>query len=289
MHFKRDFLHRRLTQPKATLMQLKRRVYEIVEVATGDDHASRFFDIFLMTLVCLNIAAVMLETVQSFETRYAPWLRTFDIVSTLIFSIEYVLRVWSITADPQFAHPIKGRLRFAVTPLAIIDLLAILPFYLPLLFPVDLRVMRAFRLIRLLRVLKLGRYSESIRILGNVVRNKREELFVCIFTGLILLIVASSLMYFVENEAQPEMFSSIPGSMWWGVATLTTVGYGDIYPITPLGRLVGAMVSVLGIGMFALPAGILASGFADEIRRTRQKQTTVCPHCGMEVSVHQQH
>jgi voltage-gated potassium channel len=170
----------------------------------------------------------------------------------------------------------------------IIDLIAILPFYLPLLLPFDLRVIRAFRLFRLLRVLKLSRYSESMRVLGNVILSKKEELFICIFTGLVLLIVSSSVMYFIESEAQPEKFSNIPEAMWWGVATLTTVGYGDIYPVTPLGRIIGAMVSILGIGMFALPAGILASGFAEEIRRTheRDERDIVCPHCGMEIEKH---
>lgn len=268
-------------------MLTKRRIYEIVEVAKGDDKTSRAFDILMMLLVCLNIAAVMLETMKSVELHYALWLRQFDLVASIIFTVEYVLRLWSCTADRRYAHPIMGRVRYALTPLALIDLLAILPFFLPLLLPVDLRIIRAFRLFRLLRVLKLGRYSESMRVLGNVVRSKKEELFVCIFTGMILLIVASSLMYFVESEAQPDAFSSIPGAMWWGVATLTTVGYGDIYPITPWGRLIGASVSILGIGMFALPAGILASGFAEEISRNRSKRGLVCPHCGMEINTHQ--
>lgn len=268
-------------------MLTKQRVYEIVEVAKGDDRVSRGFDIFMMLLVCLNIAAVMLETMKSVELHYALWLRQFDFVASIIFTVEYALRLWSCTAEPRYAHPIQGRARYALTPLALIDLLAILPFFLPLLIPVDLRVIRAFRLFRLLRVLKLGRYSESMRVLGNVVRSKKEELFVCIFTGMILLIVASSLMYFVESEAQPDAFSSIPGAMWWGVATLTTVGYGDIYPVTPWGRLIGASVSILGIGMFALPAGILASGFAEEISRNKSKRGLVCPHCGMEINIHQ--
>jgi voltage-gated potassium channel len=125
-----------------------------------------------------------------------------------------------------YADPIKGRIRFALNPLAIIDFLAIMPFYLPILLPVDLGFVRAFRLFRLLRLLKLSRYSESMRVLGNVVRSKKEELSICILTGAVLLITSSSIMYFVENAAQPDSFSSIPEAMWWGVATLTTVSYG---------------------------------------------------------------
>jgi voltage-gated potassium channel len=265
-------------------MLTKKRVYEIIEVAQDDDSASRTFDSFMMVLICLNIAVVIIETLKSIKTGHIVWFSIFDITSTLIFTIEYIVRLWACTADPRYAHPIKGRIRYALTPLALIDLIAILTFYLPLLLPVDLRVVRAFRLFRLLRVLKLSRYSESIQVLGNVVRSKKEELFICMFTGMILLVVASSTMYLVENEAQPDAFASIPKAMWWGVTTLTTVGYGDVYPVTPVGRLVGAIVSILGIGMFALPAGILASGFAEEIRRTHDKDTLVCPHCGMEIN-----
>jgi voltage-gated potassium channel len=269
-------------------MLTKRRAHEILEAAKNGDKASRAFDIFLTVLICVNIVAVIFETVKSIETHFAFWFRAIDLFSVLVFTIEYILRVWSCTVVPKYVHPLKGRLRFATSPLAIIDLLAILPFYLPLLLPIDLRFVRALRLFRLLRVFKLSRYSEAMRVLGNVVRSKKEELAICIMTGLILLIISSSIMYFVENEAQPDQFSSIPSALWWGVATLTTVGYGDIYPVTAVGRIIGALVSVLGIGMFALPAGILASGFAEEIRRTREKRAALfCPHCGLEFNPHQ--
>jgi voltage-gated potassium channel len=262
-------------------MLSKRRIYEIMEIAKENDGASRAFNIFMMSLITLSIGAVILETVKSVESQFVHFFRIFDQISLVLFSAEYLLRLWSATSNPRFAHPVWGRVRYIFTPLALIDLIAILPFYLPFFLPFDLRVMRAFRLFRLLRVLKLTRYSESMRVLGNVVRAKREELFICIFIGLVFLVIASSLMYFIEHEVQPDRFPNIPAAMWWGVVTLTTVGYGDVYPITPLGRIIGGMVAVLGIGMFALPAGILASGFADEIRRVR---VIVCPHCGMEIT-----
>ena len=164
----------------------------------------------------------------------------------------------------------------------IFDLIAILPFYLPMIMLIDLRFVRVLRLFRLLRVFKLGRYSESLRTLANVLKRKKEELFITIFVVMILLIIASSLMYFIENEAQPEIFSSIPSAMWWGVATLTTVGYGDAYPVTPVGKLLGAVIALLGIGMFALPTGILGSGFVEEMQRKREKRK-ICPNCGKEI------
>lgn len=198
------------------------------------------------------------------------------------FTIEYLLRLWSCTVDSRFRNPVLGRIRFALRPLLIIDLVAILPFYLPIIIPFDLRFLRALRLIRILRMLKMGRYSESLRLFASVLKSKKEELVIAVFVTFILLIVSSSLMYFVENEAQPENFSSIPDAMWWGVATMTTVGYGDVYPVTPVGRFLGAIIAILGIGMFALPAGILASGFVEEIQKRRTGHIR-CPYCGKNI------
>ena len=135
------------------------------------------------------------------------------------------------------------------------------------------------RLIRLFRLFKLGRYSAAIKLFGRVLKAKREELFITAFAIFIILTISSSLLYYVEHKAQPEVFSSIPAAMWWGVATLTTVGYGDIYPITTLGKFLGAIISLLGIGLFAMPAGILSAGFIEEIRKTKETAKT-CPHCG---------
>jgi len=222
----------------------------------------------------------LLETVDTIAASYSSFFHIFEIVSIVVFTVEYLIRFWICTADQRYRHPVFGRVRYIVTPMAVVDLLAILPFYLPLLIPFDLRFSRALRLMRLFRVFKFGRYTSALHILGRVLRNKKAELYICIFTIMILLIVASSIMYFVERQAQPEQFSSIPATMWWGVATLTTVGYGDVYPVTVFGKLIGALIAVLGIGMFALPAGILASGFAEEFLRDERKK---CPHCGRAI------
>jgi voltage-gated potassium channel len=272
------------------MARMKRRVHEILEVAAPGDRASRLFDLILMLLIILNVVAVILETVEEIFSTYDPLFRAFDTFSVAVFSIEYLLRVWSSTSDERYAAPVWGRLRFMRTPLAIIDLVAILPFYLPLLF-VDLRFVRAIRLFRLFRLFKMARYSESMRTLGRVLALKKEELLITLFTLLILLVFSSSMVYHVEHEAQPEIFSSIPAAMWWGVVTLTTVGYGDVYPITPGGKFIGALVILVGIGMFALPAGILASGFVEEVHHRREKEegsievevTVVCPHCGRRI------
>lgn len=245
--------------------KIKSRIFEILEIASTGDLLSRTFDIFIMTLISLNVLAVILETVKSLSFHYRLLFHTFEVFSVSVFTIEYVLRLWTCTANNRFKSPVKGRVRFGMTPLALVDLMAILPFYLPMVIALDLRFIRAVRLFRLFRLFKMGRYSESLKTLGNVLKEKKEELLITVFVVFILLVVASSLMYFVENEAQPEVFSSIPAAMWWGVATLTTVGYGDICPITPIGKLLGATIAIMGIGMFALPAGILGSGFVEEM------------------------
>lgn len=242
----------------------------------------RFFAPGIVTLIVLNVLAVMLDTVESFARTYGNYLWAFEVASLLVFSVEYALRLWSCTASRDFAGGVQGRLRFALTPLAMVDLLAILPFYLPFVASFDLVVLRALRLFRFVRLFKLGRYSESVRTLGNVLRAKKEDLAITLGGVGVLAVTASTLMYFVEHDAQPEKFSSIPASMWWAVVTLTTVGYGDVYPVTPLGEMLAGLIAFLGIGLFALPAGILGSGFLEEALKSRTPK--VCPHCGNKIS-----
>lgn len=263
--------------------KIKKRIFEILEVAAPGDLPSKIFDIFIMTLISLNVIAVIIETVEWLSSQYMVFFRNFEIFSVGIFTIEYISRIWSCTTNTRFENPILGRIRFALTPLLIVDLLAVLPFYLPMIVPLDLRFLRALRLLRIFRMFKMGRYSESLKMFGSVIKAKKEEIVIVLFVILILLIISSSLMYFVENESQPQAFSSIPHAMWWGVATLTTVGYGDVYPVTPMGKFLGAIIAILGIGMFALPTGILASGFIEEIQKRRIKRM-ICPHCGKDIN-----
>lgn len=261
---------------------MKKRIYEILEVALPGDKPSRIFDIFIVVLIFLNVLAVILETIESLSVQFVQFFKIFEIFSVVVFTLEYLLRVWSCSENQKYKKPLLGRIKFIITPLALIDLFAVLPFYLPMLIPFDLRFIRAVRLIRLFRLFKIGRYSESVKLFGKVLKGKKEELFIIVFVIFILLTISSSLLYYVEYEAQPEVFSSIPAAMWWGVVTLTTVGYGDMCPITPLGKFFGAIISLLGIGMFALPAGILSAGFIEEIRKRKEK-SSICPHCGKEI------
>lgn len=263
----------------------RKRIWDLVEVARHPEHNRPVFDwydVFLSILVVTNVAAVVLETVAEIAIPYAGVFKSLEICSVIVFSAEYAVRLWACPADSRYANSWKGRLRYATSFLSVVDLLAILPFYLGTWFSADLRVLWALRLLRLLRVLKLGRYSTALALMGRVLRLKSNDLIATIFALFVLIVLAASVMYHAEFQAQPDKFSSIPASMWWAVATLTTVGYGDIYPITWLGKLAASVIAILGIGLFALPAGILADGFS-ELRRLEQISDKKCPHCGESI------
>lgn len=260
---------------------VKQRVWEILDVAKPGDSASRAFDIFILTLIFLNVLAVILGTVKELENRFALTFYWFEIFSVIVFTIEYLARVWSCVSQKEYSNPITGRLRFIIKPLSVIDLLAVLPFYLSFVV-FDLRFMRALRLFRIFRLAKLGRYSSSVRLLGRVISNKKEELVITAMVMVLLVVLASSFMYFAENEAQPDKFPDIPTAMWWSIVTLTTVGYGDVFPLTGLGKFFAGVIAVLGIGMFALPTGIIGASFVEEIQKQKSRKM-VCPHCGKEI------
>lgn len=260
-------------------MTARKRIHEILDIAREGDRASRVVDVILVGLIVASITALVLETVPELRADWRWLFVGTEHVAALAFSVEYLLRVYSCTENPRFAHPLWGRLRYMFSFLAVVDLLAVLPYYLPLLSQ-DLLLLRMFRMFRLVRVLKLGRYSESVALMIRVLRKKAPELMVGIMILLFLLVASSSLMYLVEHEAQPGKFTSIPQAMWWSVATLTTVGYGDVYPVTGLGKLLTAVVAVLGIGLFAIPAGIISSGFVEVMANRRSVDRCQCPRCG---------
>ena len=262
---------------------MKSRVHSVLERSDGRLSA---FDLFIITLICLNVVALIVETVEEIYEVSPIAFQTFNAISVAIFTVEYVLRIWSCTSEENYGHPLWGRLRFAVTPVVFIDLLAILPFYVMLLAPVgliDLRVLRFLRAVRLLaRIARLSRYSSGLRTSVEVINAKRAELITVIVFLSILLLMASSLMFFAEHEAQPDKFANIPQAMWWSIITLTTVGYGDVTPVTGAGRFFAGVIAILGIGLFALPAGILGSGFMEEMSR-RREGPRLCPHCNREI------
>ena len=243
----------------------KRFIYNILE-APERDHALRpVVDIFITALILLNGVAVAIETVDIIASEYKTSLQIFEYFSVFVFTVEFLSRVWVSTEHPEvkFHHPVLGRIRFILTPFPIVDLMAILPFYLGILTGLDLRFMRVFRLIRILRFFN---YSPSVLALEAVLRKEGHNLVAALLLELLLLFVSSAFMFHLEKDAQPDKFASIPMAMWWSVEALTTVGFGDVVPITSLGKLLGGIVMLIGLVMFALPAGIMASAFVEEIK-----------------------
>ena len=264
---------------------LRQRVWELLDVSEDPQSGVAdwdWVDVILLVLILLNVVAVILETVKSFQLRFGTAFRVFEVISVGVFSVEYAARIWACTADPRYRQPIIGRLRYVSGFDGVVDLLAILPFYITLALPaaaLDLRILRVLRLLRFARVLKLGRYSDSLGRMKRVIGARRGDLGVALGAVGVVLILASSAIYYVEVDTQPEVFTSIPAAMWWGISALTTVGYGDITPVTPLGKFLGGIIQLLGIAIFALPAGIIAAGYEEESRRNAAGPG-ICKSCG---------
>ena len=264
-------------------MGLRKLTYEYLE-KPPTTAGPRIVQTGIMGVIFVNVCAVVVGTVPvdvagkvaDLDLQYPKVFSSVEFVSVLIFSAEYILRLWSITENPLYARPVAGRLRYALTPVALVDFLAIAPSFIY----AEFIVARGVRLLRVFRILKLGHYSKAVRNLGAALYSKRAELAVTVFAILVLLVLAASVMYYAEKDAQPDAFSSIPAAMWWGIVTLTTVGYGDMTPATTLGKIAGGVVAIFGIGLVALPAGILGSAFVQQISAPEARK---CPHCGKEI------
>ena len=245
----------------------KHRTFEVLEEGAAGDQTSKVVDRGLIILIAVNMVAVALESVPEYAAAYGDLFLWLEIVSVILFSVEYVARVWVSDGFTNLRHlgPLGARLRYMVSAWAIIDLLSILPFFVSFLFPVlDLRMLRVFRLIRFL---KLVRYSAGIRSLTSAISAERRALLGSLVIIMGVVLFAASLIHLLEHRVQPDKFGSIPAAMWWAIATLTTVGYGDVVPVTPAGKIVAGLVMLTGYGMFALPIGIVATAFAREIHQ----------------------
>lgn len=244
---------------------LRRRAFELLDEGSTEP-LGRLIDVILIGLVLVSIAAAVIGSVPDIAARHHGALITIEVVAIAVFTVEYLTRLWCAPEHAPRRHmpAWRARLGFALTPSALVDLVSTAPLYLALFSGWDLR---AFLLFRLLRFLKLARYSTGLSTLSGAIWGERRALMACavILCGTVLL--SASLMHLVERAAQPERFGTIPGAMYWAFVTLTTVGYGDLVPVTPLGKSLASLTAVVGIGMLALPVGILASAFAEEIRR----------------------
>ena len=246
----------------------RHRAYMMLEHPTRSDRPSWGLELLLIMLVLVSVIAVSLETVPSLAVQYARQFQRFDLAVTLVFTLEYLARIWVAPEGAPGLSATQSRLRYLRSPMAIVDLLAILPFFLALFIPMDFQLLQV---LRLLRIYKLTRYSPALSVLFAVIREESATLIAAFLILAVLLVFAASGAYLVEHKAQPEAFGSVPAAMWWSLVTLTTVGYGDVTPITPLGRIFGGAVTILGVGMAALPAGIIASGLADHLHWRRDR------------------
>lgn len=262
--------------------EIRKKVFVLVQDSTERYSSSWFFDLFLIVLISLNVLGLILMTVPELKVVIGPYFTYFEGFSFFSFGIEYLFRVWSCVEIKKYRHPVFGRLKYMFTTMAIIDLLSVFSFYF--ISGHSLTYIRFLRLLRIVMIFKFLRYLKSLRLIVHVLKEKRAELIIVISFIFLLLTFSSSLMYFVEHPVQPLVFRSIPDAMWWGINTLTTVGANEGNPITLPGKILAGIVSILGIGLFALPTGILASAFSEHVTKHKQKKPAKkCPHCGENI------
>ncbi|MDE6733683.1 MAG: ion transporter [Oscillospiraceae bacterium] len=271
---------------------MKLRTYEILEVARPNDTASRVVDIALMTLILINVSLIIADTFE-LPVLAVKIGNTIEIVSVVIFSVEYLLRIWSADLKYPNLPPVLARLRFMVTFTAIIDLVSLLPSYISVI-SANFMVLRMLRVLRLLRAFKLNRYTHALRDIADVFKKKASQLISSMLVVAFLMLISAVLMYDAEHEAQPEVFENAFSGLWWAIVTVTTVGYGDVHPITVIGRVMGSIIAILGIALIAVPTGIITAGFSEQITRQNAEREAAeksnakeaedekkfCPYCG---------
>ncbi len=263
------------------MKKIKYKVYNIIE-GTDNNLTSQIFNISIITLILINVIIVILGTFTLPKT-IVKISTIIEIVSVTIFTFEYFCRVW-IADLVNKKHAKFARIRYVFSFMALIDLLSILPFYIPFFIPLDLRVLRMLRVIRIFRIFKMNRYSNSLNLIAKVFIKQKSQLLSSTFVVSLLMIISSILMYNFENPAQPEVFKNAFSGLWWSIATLTTVGYGDIYPITVAGKILSSIIAMLGIGLVAVPTGIISAGFIEEINHHNSKEDkSFCPFCGKKI------
>ena len=266
--------------------KVKKDVHILLHPELGDSKWDKFINGFIIALIILNLVAIMVETVHPYYENNQVFFDTFDLISVIIFTIEYVLRVWSCTHDPKYKGSIKGRLKYMLTPGALIDLISFAPWYLHRMLGFDLRVLRILRLLRFFRLFRLTAYTRSAQLIFNVFKSRIRELMLSFLLTIFLIIIASCVVYFAEHNVEETKFTSIPATIWWAVVTLTTTGYGEMIPVTTIGKVLSGIIMLTGVAFFALPAGIITAGFLDEMRIIRKGKAYKCPHCGGDITDH---
>ncbi len=248
----------------------RQRLYEIIEIGASGDAVSRGYDIFYTLAIVINLIASISATFDSVEARFGTLIDVIEYLTVISFTADYVLRL--VTADFRYRGKPRGAaaLRYAVSFAGIIDLLSFLPTYLPVFFPSGVVAFRIFRVIRIFRLFRINAYYDSLNVITSVLSNKRNQLISSVSILLVLMLASSLCMYSLEHAAQPEVFANALSGIWWAASTLLTVGYGDIYPITPIGRVLGIIITFLGVGVVAIPTGIISAGFVEQDARLKR-------------------
>lgn len=252
------------------MKELQRKVYNLIREDDENKLSGTIFDSLIVGFIILNVVFIILDTFH-FGDAYTRVSSVVELVSVIVFTIEYALRLWTAPLAYVDRRPALARLRYAVTFMAVIDLLSILPFYIPFVFPMGLSAVRSLRIIRLLRVFKINRYTAGFTMIAYVFKRKARQLVSSVVVIFMLMLIAAVIMYNVESQVQPDKFSNAFSAFWWALSTVTTIGYGDLYPITPLGQLLGSIIALLGIGLVAMPTGIISAGFVEASKLSEEK------------------
>ena len=250
--------------------QRKKRVFEIIEVGAPGDHVSRIYDLVGTLTILINLTVSVMYTFADLKSRYGPWLLAIESATVAFFAIDYILRVWTAKFLRTDLPETQAVWKYIFSFTGLVDLFSFLPYYLPIFFPAGAVAFRMFRVIRIFRLFRINAYYDSLNVITEVIASKRQQLISSVFIILVLMLASSLCMYSLEHEAQPEIFTNAFSGIWWAASTLLTVGYGDIYPITTIGKVFGIFITFLGVGMVAIPTGIISAGFVEQYSRLKK-------------------
>ena len=248
----------------------RRRVHDIIEVGASEDRISRLYDLVNSLAIVVNLVGSVIYTFEEFRAGFGGWLLTIEAVTVVFFAVDYCLRLWTARFLHPKLSPARALLKYIFSFSGLVDLLSFLPYYLPVFFPSGAVAFRMFRVVRIFRLFRINAYYDSLNVITQVIASKRQQLLSSVFIIIILMLASSLCMYSLEHEAQPEVFTNAFSGIWWAVSTLLTVGYGDIYPITTMGKLFSIVITFLGVGMVAIPTGIISAGFVDQCSRVKR-------------------
>lgn len=248
----------------------RKRLFEIIEIGLPGDVASQVYDAFNILSIVINLVVSVMYTFDDLHAKFGPWLVTVEAITVAFFALDYCLRLWTAKfLRPSLSEP-KAVLRYIFSFSGLVDLLSFLPYYLPVFFPSGAVAFRMFRVARVFRLFRVNAYYDSLGVITEVISSKRQQLFSSVFILLVLMLASSLCMYSLEHEAQPQVFTNAFSGIWWSVSTLLTIGYGDIYPVTTMGKLFSIVITFLGVGMVAIPTGIISAGFVDQYTRIKR-------------------